>query len=49
MTKYSSEERQMAEAEIRNLLRQGLTYHRAAMRVSEHSAIRWVSRPRRTE
>ena len=39
MTKYSSEERHKAEVEIRDLLRQGLRYHQAAQRLSEHSVI----------
>lgn len=43
MTKYSPEERQKAEVEIRDLLRQGLTYHRAAKEVSQHSAIEFLS------
>jgi hypothetical protein len=43
MTKYSPEERQTAEAEIRALLQQGLTYHRAAKQVSARSAIEFLS------
>ena len=43
MRKYSLEQRQKAEAEIRDLLRQGLTYHRAAKQVSERSAIEFLS------
>ncbi len=43
MVKYSKEDREKADSELRSCLREGFTYHEAAKKVAENSRISVIS------